>query len=52
MKKGIELLKAIQKKNKGNQNSSCNTEEDIQLLIQNQSITLVLLKTYNYDTRY
>ena len=29
MKKGIELLKAIQKKNKGNQNSSSNTEEDI-----------------------
>lgn len=29
MKKSIELLKAIQKKNKGNQNSSCNTEEDI-----------------------
>lgn len=29
MKKGIELLKDIQKKNKGNQNSSCNTEEDI-----------------------
>lgn len=29
MKKGIELLKAIQKKNKGNQNSSYNTEEDI-----------------------
>lgn len=29
MKKSIELLKAIQKKNKGNQNSFCNTEEDI-----------------------
>ena len=44
MKKGIELLKAIQKKNKGSQNYSSNTEEDIQLLIQNQSLTLVLLK--------
>lgn len=29
IKKGIELLKAIQKKNKGNQNYSSNTEEDI-----------------------
>ena len=29
MKKGIELLKAIQKKNKGSQNYSSNTEEDI-----------------------
>ena len=44
MKKGIELLKAIQKKNKGSQNYSSNIEEDIQLLIQNQSLTLVLLK--------
>ena len=33
MKKGIELLKAIQKKNKGNQNSSCNTEEDITYIL-------------------
>lgn len=29
MKKGIELLKAIQKKNKGSQNYSSNIEEDI-----------------------
>ena len=29
MKKGIELLKAIKKRNKGSQNYSSNIEEDI-----------------------
>ena len=29
MKKGIELLKAIKKKNEGSQNYSSNIEEDI-----------------------
>lgn len=33
MKKGIKLLKAIQKKNKGSQNYSSNTEEDITYIL-------------------